>query len=119
MTSNQNVLFINGRFLGQPFSGVQRFAREISSALLTIRPLDTSVLVPRNVPCSDDKIQQVGSRHGQAWEQIDLPRYAKRGILLNLGNTAPLMSRRQVVVIHDAGVFANPEAYSWHFRMWS
>jgi glycosyltransferase involved in cell wall biosynthesis len=39
-------------------------------------------------------------------------------VLINLGNTAPLRVRAQVVVIHDAGVFATPEAYDWKFRLW-
>jgi glycosyltransferase involved in cell wall biosynthesis len=37
---------------------------------------------------------------------------------VNLGNTAPLRMRSQLVVIHDAGVFATPSAYSWKFRLW-
>ncbi|MDD4936953.1 MAG: glycosyltransferase family 1 protein [Acidiphilium sp.] len=56
--------------------------------------------------------------HGQAWEQWDLPGAARDGLLINPGNTAPLRGRRQVVVIHDAGVFSTPEAYSWKFRLW-
>jgi glycosyltransferase involved in cell wall biosynthesis len=40
-------------------------------------------------------------------------------MLLNLGNTAPLMAgRRQAVVIHDAGAFDTPESYSFAFRSW-
>jgi glycosyltransferase involved in cell wall biosynthesis len=40
-------------------------------------------------------------------------------MLVNLGNTAPLLAgRRQAVVIHDAGVFDTPESYSLAFRTW-
>jgi glycosyltransferase involved in cell wall biosynthesis len=39
-------------------------------------------------------------------------------MLLNFGNTAPLLARRQLVVIHDAGVFRTPAAYSRRFRLW-
>jgi glycosyltransferase involved in cell wall biosynthesis len=60
----------------------------------------------------------VGRRSGQAWEQWELPGFAKDGILINLGNTGPVLARRQVVVMHDAGVFSTPEAYSWKFRLW-
>ncbi len=55
---------------------------------------------------------------GQSWEQWDLPGKVKGGVLINLGNTAPLRVRRQIVVIHDAGVFSTPEAYSQKFRLW-
>jgi len=37
---------------------------------------------------------------------------------VNLGNTAPLRLKRQVVVVHDAGIFSTPDAYSWKFRAW-
>ena len=60
----------------------------------------------------------VGRRQGQAWEQLELPAQARGGVLINLGNTAPLRGGAQVVVIHDAGVFATPDAYSWKFRAW-
>jgi glycosyltransferase involved in cell wall biosynthesis len=55
---------------------------------------------------------------GQMWEQWDLPRHAEDGLLINLGNTAPLRARRQILVIHDTGVFSTPEAYSRKFRLW-
>jgi glycosyltransferase involved in cell wall biosynthesis len=49
---------------------------------------------------------------------LELPRYSRDGISLNLCNTAPLMARSVVVAIHDAGVFAVPETYSRAFRTW-
>jgi len=60
----------------------------------------------------------VGRRQGQTWEQLELPRHAQGGILVNLGNTAPVLARRRIVVIHDAGVFRRPESYSVGFRLW-
>ena len=96
------MIFINGRFLDQALTGVQRFASEISTCL----PAAT-VLRP------------AGRLRGQAWEQAVLPGAARAGLLLNLGNTAPLWPRgRQAVVIHDAGVFDTPESYSRPFRLW-
>jgi glycosyltransferase involved in cell wall biosynthesis len=93
---------INARFATQAPSGVQRFAREISAALGRIAP--TVMLAP-------------GAVGGQVWEQAVLP-WRVRGVLVNPANTAPLLVRRQVVVIHDAGVFSTPEAYGWRFRTW-
>jgi glycosyltransferase involved in cell wall biosynthesis len=60
----------------------------------------------------------VGRLHGQAWEQLELPRYTRDGVSLNLCNTAPLAGHATVVAIHDAGVFAVPQAYSRPFRTW-
>jgi len=106
-------LYVNGRFLTQALTGVQRFAGEIARAL----PRPYTLLAPPSAPdTSDLPLRRVGRRGGHAWEQFELPRHAAGGILLSLGNTAPLALRRQVVVIHDAAAFAVPEDYSWRFR---
>jgi glycosyltransferase involved in cell wall biosynthesis len=53
---------------------------------------------------------------GYAWEQLDLPRMALGGVLLNLCNLGPIMKHRQVVVVHDATPRVMPEAFSRGFR---
>jgi glycosyltransferase involved in cell wall biosynthesis len=129
VTSAQSApVFINGRFLAQPLSGVQRFAMETTQALIRradrlnarapmilTPPLTTAARAgaPAGFP-----ITEVGRRQGQAWEQCDLPGQCRAGLLVNLGNTAPLLIKRQIVVIHDSGVFRRPEAYSAAFRLW-
>lgn len=116
-TGQRVNLFINGRFTTQPLSGVQRFAIETTKAL--------QVRDPRYVLCTPPggssvwpEAREVGTRHWQGWEQLDLPRVATNGFLVNLGNTGPILARRQLVVIHDTGVFSTPEAYSRRFRAW-
>nr|WP_321983140.1 glycosyltransferase family 1 protein [uncultured Lichenicoccus sp.] len=112
-------LFVNGRFLKQPLSGVQRFATEMTAALTRLNPDRVVVLAPVGVEQDGVAgLRVVGKRQGQIWEQLELPAHAKPGVLINLGNTGPLRNRPQLVVIHDAGVFSTPEAYSWKFRAW-
>jgi glycosyltransferase involved in cell wall biosynthesis len=112
-------IFVNGRFLTQPMTGVQRVAHEVTAALRTRYGSRLSVLGPaRGIVPEDSSAKRVGRNTGQFWEQIDLPRHARNGILLNLGNTAPLVHRRQLVMIHDSGIFETPEAYSAKFRAW-
>ncbi len=111
-------LFVNGRFAAQTLSGVQRFCVEITAALHALHPERVKLLLPPGAVAALPGAENVGRRHGQAWEQWELPRYAADGVLINLGNTAPLRARRQLVVIHDAGVFASPEAYPLKFRLW-
>jgi glycosyltransferase involved in cell wall biosynthesis len=116
---------INGRFLTQPFSGVQRFAHEITAALdrgwaATLAAAPTLLLPP--APCELPpyrhlRSHRVGRRGGHIWEQVELPRHARGGILVNLANAAPVLARRQIVVLHDAGIFAHPEAYSPAYRL--
>ena len=125
-------VFVNGRFLSQPVTGVQRFSAEIVGAIDTLMGRgewpETSLLAPprdgeqpSRPSGSSRRLRErvVGGRHGHLWEQIDLPRAARGGVLVSLGNTAPLLAGRgQVVVIHDAGVFDTPASYSWKFRLW-
>jgi glycosyltransferase involved in cell wall biosynthesis len=121
---------VNGRFLGQRVTGVQRHARELlraMDALLTSSPavrarFSFSVLAPPGTALSLSlatiPTRHVGSLRGQLWEQLELPRHAAEAMLLNLCNTAPLTSGDMVATIHDASVYAVPEAYSRLFRTW-
>jgi glycosyltransferase involved in cell wall biosynthesis len=118
-------VYVNGRFLIQPISGVQRFATEICLALGRLQAENSlgapRLLLPFASDCIADpplEIGRVGRSRGQIWEQFELPTYDRQGVLINLGNTAPLLRRRQIVVIHDAAVFSQPQAYSWKFRAW-
>jgi glycosyltransferase involved in cell wall biosynthesis len=114
-----DLVYVNGRFTTQSLSGVQRFATEVTLALQRLRAGGLRLLVPPRPAASVmPGAVQVGRFKGQAWEQSELPRHCLDGLLLNLGNTAPLLARRQIVVIHDTGVFSTPEAYSWQLRLW-
>ncbi len=111
------MLALNARFLSQDLTGVQRFGLEIARGLVAQRKL--AVLAP---PDARDEPglapQRVGRLRGHAWEQLELPRHLSGAVLINPGNTAPLALHRQVVVIHDAAVFAVPGSYGWRFRAW-
>jgi glycosyltransferase involved in cell wall biosynthesis len=126
-------IYLNGRFLTQAMTGVQRFATELAAAMdqlaLTGELPAAQILAPRGAnrgvvggeaPAYRRLVlRRVGRLHGQAWEQAELPFHARGGTLVSLGNTAPVLAgRRQVVVIHDAGVFDTPETYSPRFRAW-
>ena len=110
-------LALNARFLSQDLTGVQRFGLEIARALAMQHPL--AVLAPPDARAEPGLApRRVGRLRGQAWEQLELPLHLAGAVLLNPGNTAPLLLRRQVVVIHDAAVFAVPGSYGWRFRAW-
>ena len=110
-------IFINGRFLTQPMSGVQRYAREIVRALdhrpgasdryVLLTPVGADDLHLTNIP-----VQIAPGGRGHLWEQTTLAWAARHGRLLSLGGSGPFRHPRQVVVIHDAAVFRHPE----HFR---
>jgi glycosyltransferase involved in cell wall biosynthesis len=121
------MIVLNGRFLTQGLTGVQRYAREIARALDALVAAGEAPPIRLLAPPGAEGLEafpflaprMVGSRGGQLWEQLDLPRALSGDFLLNLGNTAPILAgNKQAVVIHDAGVFDTPESYSWKFRTW-
>ena len=123
-----STIYINGRFLTQPSTGVQRYAREIVAnfdLLLENSELEHKVcircLVPRGTPSNTSwkniTLEEVGINHGNLWEQIDLPLYLKGGFLFSPANSGPFLHQNQAVTFHDASVFAIPHAYSFWFRL--
>lgn len=122
-------VYINGRFLSQKLTGVQRYAHEIVKAfdkLLKEEKIDPSysfsLLAPpdayNDIFLENISVKKVGRFKGHFWEQLELPFYCHDGILLNLCNVAPLFLTKQVITIHDAAVFAAPNGFSKAFLLW-
>ncbi len=117
---------INGRFLTQRTTGVQRFAAEVTRALDRMAAEGSRPPARLLVPPGADRsafphlaVERFGRLRGQAWEQAELPLRARGSVLVSLGNTGPLLAGgRQAVVIHDAGAFDTPDSYSAAFRTW-
>jgi len=117
-------LIINGRFLTQRPSGVQRYARELlqawgsgagKSSKMNVMSPKAALFDASPLP-GPFKVQQAGRLSGHAWEQIELRTQCADAGLINLCNTAPIEHENQLVVIHDAAVWRQPEAYGWRFR---
>lgn len=122
-------IYINGRFLTQNITGVQRYAIEIVKALdkyLDDNKLNDKykfeIVCPKNIKqkliLKNIEIKKIGSLKGHLWEQIELPLYVKNKFLFNFCNCAPLVKKNQIVTIHDVAVCAVPYAYSKTFRIW-
>jgi glycosyltransferase involved in cell wall biosynthesis len=117
---------INGRFLAQPLSGVQRYAHEVVRALDAIvaeqlhPDLEIEIVAPADaelsIPLAAICVRKVAGAGGHAWEQAVLPCHAAGG-LVSLCNTGPLLHRRQIVCIHDANTRNFPQSYSMRFRL--
>jgi glycosyltransferase involved in cell wall biosynthesis len=119
---------INGRFLSQRLTGVQRYALETLRALdgllsdaTLARDFACTVVAPRGTP--DPKLSHIGFTtfgpfSGHLWEQTSLVVASRGKLLLSFGPTGPLLRRRQIVTIHDAAVCAVPDAFSASFRAW-
>jgi glycosyltransferase involved in cell wall biosynthesis len=84
--------------------GVERLAREMALRLPALAPGRYRVLRPAAA---------LAHRAGHAWEQAVLPLKAARcALLYSPANLAPVISARNVLVIHDVAALRHPEAYS-------
>lgn len=127
MLAHGSPVIFNGRFLQRPVTGVERFAIETLRALddlISANEIQTGPLliaVPRGtqvkVAFKHIEVAEVGRLQGYPWEQVELPLFAGRRLLVNLCNTGPVCKRHQAVVIHDAAVFAVPQAYGTAFKL--
>jgi glycosyltransferase involved in cell wall biosynthesis len=123
-------IFINGRFLTQRQTGVQRYALETLialDALLSEAPVQPQerpelvVLAPLGTPAPNLRaigFKALGPFAGNAWEQVTLPLVCGRSMLIGFTSTGPLIKSNQVVTMHDAAVFSVPETYGRAFRTW-
>lgn len=120
---------INGRFLAQPQTGVQRYAGEITRAIDARLGADDAladrlrwqILLPADCPAEPRfdaiAVRRSESGRGHRWEQAALPRMAAGGGLVSFANLGPLAHPRQIVCLHDANVFLAPDSYSATFRL--
>jgi glycosyltransferase involved in cell wall biosynthesis len=96
---------VNGRFLGLPYSGVNRYAREVWARL------------PKSQARAIEPRARLSSWRALVWEQTALPmRMHKEEVLLSLTNLGPLSVHRQVLVVHDVAPLDHPEWFPVGFR---
>lgn len=124
-------IVINGRFLSQRPTGVQRVACECTLALdrllgegrfpgVRARLVVPSDARPMPAPLSEITVEVAPGAGGHAWEQLVLPGRVRGGHLLCLGNSAPALSligRKPVaVMLHDQAYRTFPADYSLAYR---
>jgi glycosyltransferase involved in cell wall biosynthesis len=130
---------INGRFLTRPVSGVERVAVQLVRSLDELAD-DKGVVKGRHgayrfrvytpdqaaakdhgalfrqIPVLKTQGSLTSKLKGHAWEQIALPMATRGQYLVNLANSCPALRSRQTVYVHDAAIYAVPDAYSWKYR---
>ncbi|MFC0205266.1 glycosyltransferase family 4 protein [Novosphingobium soli] len=130
MSQPAGEMLINGRFLTQPITGVQRVARAIVTEMDRLAgeggtPLRIALACEPAADLSDLPLRHIavecrGGASGHLWEQLILPRMARGRTLLCLGNTAPLAAllgpARVAVMLHDVSYLALPRAYAARYR---
>ena len=129
-------VWINGRFLTRPTTGVERVAQGLVAALAEnfLRP-DASLLfgettlrfcvavpkgfeaqIPASIGCIP--VVVIGVHQGHVWEQFDLAKLPAADWLISLCNTGPVFRRHHGLLFHDAQIYAIPENFNWKFRLW-
>ena len=136
---NYTKVVINGRFLEQKITGVQRYALEITKQLdeiATNSSIPFLIAIPESVPqeniplLKNIQVVTLKGHTGILWEQLTLARYLhKRTVLgVHLCNSVPLLSPNGIVCIHDITYKINPQfittrhlkiARAWHCIQYS
>lgn len=99
------MVLVNARFLQRPITGVERYAREITTRLGDRVRLARPRRPLHGVP-------------GHLWEQLLLPRHVNGEVLWSPANSGPLAVTRQVVTIHDLAPLDHPESFQPGFAAW-
>ena len=95
------MLAINARFRKLHITGIERYAREVSSRL-------PSEVVHEIVPSYAS-----GGLSGYVWEQSALPfRLTKNDVLWSPANVGPVAVSRQILSLHDVASLDHPEWFA-------
>lgn len=115
-------VYVNGKFLTQKMSGVQRYASELvrhytllNKEITLVAPSQGVLDDVYNMPC--ERVS-TGGGAGLVWEQWQLPQYVKQQqnpMLLNLCNVAPVLYKNKVTCIHDIAFVRYPQFFSKTF----
>jgi glycosyltransferase involved in cell wall biosynthesis len=129
--STDSAIYINGRFLTQNRTGVQRYSREVVGAIdrllqqqdcpQILRDTEWVLLAPPGAECDVAleriEFRKVGKGDGHLWEQTHLAKHSWSGRLLSPASSGPIWHPRHIVVLHDAGIYNAPAGYSRKYRI--
>ena len=122
--NSYNCVVLNGRFLEQKLTGVQRFAlesiKELDNLLNNKKNPDTPQFIlavsqnvkSENIPLLKNiSVQTVGHRKGIFWAQTELSQFIRKhkALGVHLCNAVPLFGPRSIVCIHDISYKIHPE----------
>ena len=120
-------LYINGRFLTQPMTGVERYAYNICKAMARLHRPFTIVCpkasIHQDYDVSDLHIVHYGIGGSHFWEQCVLPFFfigKKDYLVLSFTGLGSVLIRHKIMTIHDLAFLKNPSwysrAYYWYYR---
>lgn len=119
-------IYINGRFLLQTPTGVNRFAYELCRAF-TGQNIEFTIICPSKTINEEYDIENFNIIYfefmfssSHFWEQIVLPLFFIKKhnyILLNFTGLGPVLISKKIITIHDVAFLYNPLWYSFFYRI--
>lgn len=111
-------IYINGRFLTTPISGINRFSFELCRELR--RTMEIKIIIPKGSIHKDYDVTgftiiEFGKLKSHLWEQISLPLFfinKKHYLLLNFSGLGPIIIKNKISTIHDVSFLHNPTWFS-------
>lgn len=126
---NNKTIYINGRFLLSPQTGVERFAYELCKALVNIG-VKFFLICPKNgelnavYETEQFQIIRYGIGHSHLWEQLVLPTYfffKSNYIVISFTGLGSVLTKHKIMTIHDLSFLENPswfsKAYYFYYKM--
>jgi len=118
-------IFINGRFLTQPMTGVERYAYNMCKAMAA-QHLSFTIICP-HAPIQDCydisqlRIVYYGRGNSHFWEQCVLPFFLigkKNYVVLSFTGLGSILVRNKIMTIHDLSFLENPRWFSRPYYWW-
>ena len=122
------MLYINGRFLTQPMTGVNRYAYSLCKAMVDLGYSLT--LICPNKPFQKDydttglQIIRFGWGGSHLWEQCVLPFFfigKKHYHIMSFTGLGSILIPNKIMTIHDLAFLKNPswysKAYYWYYKL--
>ena len=118
-------IYINGRFLTQPMTGVERYAYNMCKAMAE-QQLSFTIVCPKATiqDCYDVsslKIVHYGRGNSHIWEQCILPFFfvgKKNYVVMSFTGLGSILVRNKIMTIHDLSFLENPKWFSKAYYWW-
>ena len=122
------TLYINGRFLEEPDAERLSFPWVLLDYWNDMIGSGEMVLAPKMIVLTSRKfdgaspwayipVKRAGFLNGERWEQMELPRLAKDGVLFSPLGSGPANHPRHIVRYPDTALFGEPDTFSLMYRM--
>lgn len=114
-------IFIDGYFLKQKVTGVQRFAEELVKSLQNYG-YEVTILAPKDILRGIEGVEVKKHQFfkGLLWQQFYLPLFLiihGSPLIASFSGLGPLLYSKKIITIHDGSLYRYPEFFSLSYRV--